>query len=272
MTLEDTAAGPRTDEPRSTVPTPSYSRFVAIGDSWTEGVGDPDPTRPNGLRGWADRVAEVLAADREDFRYANLAVRGRTVEEILDEQLAPALHLKPDLLTIQGAGNDLLHVRVDIDALVGSIDAAVATANDVGSRVVLFTHGTPAAGPFRVLRGRVAIFNELLREVVDARDAVLVDNWRLREARDPRYWDADRIHLSPFGHQLAALHVLNSLGTRHDGDPLVLPEASGLTRRERLLAELEWTRTFAGPWIYRRLRRRSLGDGITAKRPVLASI
>ncbi len=272
VTLEDTASGERTDEPRSTVPTPSYSRFVAIGDSWTEGVGDPDPTRPNGLRGWADRVAEALAADREDFRYANLAIRGRTVEEILDEQLAPALHLKPDLLTIQGAGNDLLHVRVDIDALVGSIDAAVAKANDVGSRVVLFTHGTPAAGPFRVLRGRVAIFNELLREVVDARNAVLVDNWRLREARDPRYWHADRIHLSPFGHQLAALHVLNSLGIRHDGDPLVLPEASGLTRRERLLAEVEWTRTFAGPWIYRRLRRRSLGDGITAKRPVLASI
>ena len=164
VTLEDTASGARTDEPRSTVPTPSYSRYVAIGDSWTEGVGDPDPTRPNGVRGWADRVAEALAADREDFRYANLAIRGRTVEEILDEQLAPALDLKPDLLTIQGAGNDLLHVRVDIDELVGSIDAAVAKANDIGSRVVLFTHGTPAAGPFRILRGRVAIFNELLEK------------------------------------------------------------------------------------------------------------
>ena len=144
--------------------TPSYQRYVAIGDSWTEGVGDPDETRPNGVRGWADRVAEALAAEREDFRYANLAIRGRTVEEILDEQLAPALELKPDLLTLQGAGNDLLHVRVDIDALVGSIDAAVAKANDVGARVVLFTHGTPAAGPFRALRGRIAIFNELLRD------------------------------------------------------------------------------------------------------------
>ena len=39
-----------------------YNRYVAIGDSFTEGVGDPDPLRPNGLRGWADRVAEVLAA------------------------------------------------------------------------------------------------------------------------------------------------------------------------------------------------------------------
>jgi lysophospholipase L1-like esterase len=272
VTLEHTAPGARLQRTSSTVPTSSYSRYVAIGDSWTEGVGDPDPTRPNGLRGWADRVAEALAAEREDFRYANLAIRGRTVEEILDEQLEPALDLKPDLLTLQGAGNDLLHVRVDIDALVGSIDAAVARANDIGSRVVLFTHGTPAAGPFRTLRGRVAVFNELLREVVDTRDAALVDNWRLREARDPRYWDADRIHLSPFGHHLAAVHVLNSLGIRHDDEPLVLPVARVLTRRERLLVEVEWTRTFAGPWIYRRLRGRSLGDGITAKRPVLAPI
>jgi lysophospholipase L1-like esterase len=249
-----------------------FSRYVAIGDSWTEGVGDPDPTRPNGLRGWADRVAEALSAYTEDFGYANLAIRGRTVEEILDEQLAPALDLRPDLLSIQGAGNDLLHVRVDIDALVASMDAAVARANEVGARVVLFTHGTPAAGPFRALRGRVAIFNELIREVVDAHDAVLVDNWRLREARDPRYWDVDRIHLSPFGHHLAAKHVLVALGLEHDDEPLTLPDVAELSGRARLLAEVDWARTFAGPWIYRRLTGRSLGDGIAPKRPVLAPI
>lgn len=274
MTLRDAAPGARTEAANRarTAPTPSYSRYVAIGDSWTEGVGDPDPTRPNGVRGWADRVAEALAAERQDFGYANLAIRGRTVEEILDEQLAPALALKPDLLTIQGAGNDLLHVRVDIDALVGAIDAAVAQANEIGSRVLLFTHGTPAAGPFRALRGRIAIFNELIREVVDTRDALLVDNWRLREAEDQRYWDVDRIHPSPFGHQLAAVHVLNTLGIRHDDEPLVLPDVTGLTGRQRLLAEVEWTRIFAGPWVYRRLTGRSLGDGITAKRPVLAPV
>ena len=51
----------------------TFHRFVALGDSFTEGVGDPDPTRPNGLRGWADRVAEVLATRTDDFGYANLA-------------------------------------------------------------------------------------------------------------------------------------------------------------------------------------------------------
>jgi lysophospholipase L1-like esterase len=254
------------------VPSPAYSRYVAIGDSWTEGVGDPDHTRPNGLRGWADRVAETLATRNEDFGYANLAIRGRTVSEIMDEQLAPALDLAPDLITIQGAGNDLLHVRVDIDALVGEIDAAVARATDIGAQVVLFTHGVAASGPFRALRGRVAIFNELLREVADARAAVLVDNWRLREARDPRYWDRDRIHLSPLGHHLAATHVLGTLGIGHDVEPPAASETMVLAGRQRLLADLEWTRTFAGPWVGRRLTGRSLGDGISPKRPALTPI
>jgi lysophospholipase L1-like esterase len=251
---------------------PTYSRYVAIGDSWTEGVGDPDQTRPNGLRGWADRVAETLASRNGDFGYANLAIRGRTVAEIIDEQLAPALDLAPDLLTIQGAGNDLLHVSVDIDALVGAIDAAVARAVDIGAQVVLFTHGAAPSGPFRALRGRVAIFNELLREVVDARAAVLVDNWRLREARDPRYWDRDRIHLSPMGHYLAATHVLDTLGIAHDAEPPVVPQTQLLTGKDRVLADIEWARTFAGPWIGRRLTGRSLGDGISPKRPALAPI
>ena len=250
----------------------TYSRYVAIGDSWTEGVGDPDQTRPNGLRGWADRVAETLATRNQDFAYANLAIRGRTVAEIIDEQLEPALELAPDLITIQGAGNDLLHLSVDIDALVESIDVAVARAVDVGAQVVLFTHGVAASGPFRALRGRVAIFNELLREVVDARDAVLVDNWRLREARDPRYWDRDRIHLSPLGHYLAARHVLDTLGIAHDVEPPMSPEAKVLAGKDRLLADLEWMRTFAGPWLGRRLTGRSLGDGISPKRPALTPI
>ncbi|MCW2866917.1 MAG: hydrolase family protein [Marmoricola sp.] len=251
----------------------SHRRYVAIGDSWTEGLGDPDPTRPGGLRGWADRVAEVLANRTPDFAYANLAIRGRTVEEILDGQLAPALELAPDLLSIQGGGNDLLHLRVDIDEVVGAIDAATARAVAAGAQVLLFTHGAAASGPFRALRGRIAVFNELIREVVDAHGVVLVDNWRIREARDPRLWDADRVHLSPLGHQRAATQVLDALGVTHEA-PTIEPAAGVpvLTGRDRLRAELDWARLFAGPWIHRRVRGRSLGDGITAKRPVLGPI
>jgi lysophospholipase L1-like esterase len=256
----------------SAVTSRAYSRYVAIGDSWTEGVGDPDPTRANGLRGWADRVAEVLANQRDDFGYANFAIRGRRVSELIDEQLAPALALEPDLITIQGAGNDLLRAWVDIDLLVEAIDGAVAQAVRVGADVVLFTHGAAASGPFRALRGRIAVFNELLREVVDAHGALLVDNWRLREARDPRYWDADRVHLSPVGHHRAAMHVLDALGIDHDLQPLPLPEMTPTAAKDRLFTELAWARTFAGPWAYRRLTGRSSGDGISPKRPTLTPI
>ena len=100
-------------------------RYVALGDSFTEGVGDPDPTRPNGLRGWADRVAEVLATTTPDFGYANLAVRGRKLPSILEEQVGPALALAPDLVSIHGGGNDVLRPRVDLDLLAADYDRAI---------------------------------------------------------------------------------------------------------------------------------------------------
>lgn len=249
-----------------------YHRYAAIGDSWTEGVGDPDETRPNGVRGWADRVAEVLARQTDDFGYANFAIRGHRVHEIIGQQLDPALALEPDLLSLQGAGNDILRTRVDLDSLVGDIDAAVGRANDAGATVLLFTHGSAASGPFSALRGRIAIFNELIREVVDARDARLVDNWRISEARDTRLWDVDRVHLSPLGHHRAALEVLDTLGVPHDHPPFDLPVPEPATRRTQLRTDLEWARTFVGPWAYRRFTGRSSGDGVQPKRPELLPI
>ena len=250
----------------------NFARYVAVGDSWTEGVGDPDPSRPNGLRGWADRVAEVLATRNDDFGYANFAIRGHRVHEIIEQQLDPALALRPDLLTFQGAGNDILRPRVDLDTLVGTIDAAVARANRAGAQVVLFTHGAAASGPFSALRGRIAIFNELIREVVDTHDAVLVDNWRIREALDIRLWDADRVHLSPVGHHRAALEVLDTLGVPHEHPRFELPEPDAVPRRTQLRADAAWARTFVGPWAYRRLTGRSTGDGVMPKRPELSPI
>src|SRR5690554_5488949 len=85
-----------------------WTRYVALGDSFTEGIGDPEPGSPGGHRGWADRVAEVLSAKTDDFAYANLAVRGRLLQQILDEQVEPALALRPDLVSISAGGNDII--------------------------------------------------------------------------------------------------------------------------------------------------------------------
>jgi lysophospholipase L1-like esterase len=250
-----------------------FHRYVAIGDSFTEGVGDPDPLRPNGWRGWADRVAEVLATKTDDFGYANLAIRGRKLDAIIDEQMGPALALKPDLISIQGAGNDLLRPSVDIDHLVERIDEAVAAVTSTGAAVVLFTHGDGgSAGVFGAIRGRVAIFNELLREVVERHRTVLVDNWRLREGRDLRYWDDDRLHLGPAGHQGVAMHMLNALRIEHDLVAFAVGDLIEQSAWERRRQNAAWARKHLVPWVGRRLTGRSSGDGVMPRRPSLAPV
>ena len=125
------------------LPVMDIHRYVALGDSFTEGVGDPDPTRPNGLRGWADRVAEVLATQNSDFGYANLAIRGRKLHRIIDEQIEPAVALRPDLVSIYAGANDILRPRVDIDRLAASYDAAIGRLAATGATLVMFTAYDP---------------------------------------------------------------------------------------------------------------------------------
>jgi lysophospholipase L1-like esterase len=249
---------------------PSFQRYVALGDSFTEGVGDPDPHRPNGVRGWADRFAEVMSEHDPGFRYANLAIRGRKLREILHEQIEPALALGPDLVTIYAGGNDILRPRVDVDALVRDYGSAVARLRDHGATVVLFTGFDLGFAPvFRHLRGRVAVYNELVREVADTHGARLVDYWRLRDYRDPRLWDVDRLHMSAAGHQRMAIEVLDTLGVEHDLKPLELADLPEMDRRQRRAADLAWARGHVAPWVQRRVRGTSSGDGLGPRRPAL---
>jgi lysophospholipase L1-like esterase len=251
----------------------TWHRYVAIGDSFTEGVGDPDPSRPNGLRGWADRMAEVLARRTPDFGYANLAIRGRKLHQILEEQLEPALALEPDLVTSYAGANDIMRPRVDIDALASSYDDAVGRLVASGATVVLFTaFDAGGSAVYRPLRGRFALYTEAVREIAERHRTLLVDFWRMREYREWGFWDADRMHLGPAGHQHMAMQVLNVLGVDHQLEelpPTPQPELSG---RELRAQNLQWARTHAGPWVHRRLTGRSSGDGISPKRPGLAPI
>jgi lysophospholipase L1-like esterase len=251
----------------------TFHRFVALGDSFTEGVGDPDPTRPNGLRGWADRVAEVLAAGNDDFGYANLAIRGRKLDAILEEQVEPALALAPDLVTIHGGGNDILRPRIDMDALIASYDEGIARLLGAGAHVAMFTVFDPGpTGVFAAMRGRFALFNEGVREIADRRDVTLVDMWRMRDADLAVIMDTDRMHLNAAGHQDLARRVLDALGIDHELAPLTLEPRPLLGRRDRTVENLRWTREFLAPWIHRRVTGRSSGDTVTPKRPGLAPV
>lgn len=250
-----------------------FHRYVALGDSFTEGVGDPDPARPNGVRGWADRVAEVLAGTTDDFGYANLAIRGRKLRDILDEQLEPALALDADLVTVYAGGNDMMRPRVDVDALAAAYDEAVGKLSGSGARVLLFTAFDPGGSAVhRPFRGRWALYNEAVREIADRHEATLVDYWRMREFRDWALWSEDRLHMNSAGHQQMAIKVLDRLGVPHELAPLPLAARPELSPRELRRANVVWARTHAAPWIHRRLTGRSSGDGITAKRPRLAPI
>ncbi len=122
---------------------------------------------------------------------------------------------------------------------------------------------------FGRLRGRVATYNELVREVADDLDATLVDFWRMREYRDPRMWDVDRIHMSSLGHQHMAVAVLDALGVEHAVDLDPLPEPADAARAARREADLAWARAHAAPWLQRRLTGRSSGDGLHPRYPDL---
>jgi len=166
-----------------------WTRYVALGDSFTEGIGDPEPESPGGFRGWADRVAEVLAQKTDDFAYANLAIRGRLLQQIIDEQVEPALELRPDLITISAGGNDIIRPGTDPDEIAGRLEGAVERLASDGATVVLFNG--PDIGTTPVLgrhRGKVAIYNENVRGIAQRHDAVVADMWPMRELRDPRMW------------------------------------------------------------------------------------
>src|SRR5689334_2436424 len=112
-----------------------YHRYVALGDSTTEGLED---RYDNGeYRGWADRLAESLARAEPDLRYANLAVRGKLARQVRADQLEAALALQPDLASILAGLNDMLRRTVDVDAVAHEIDAMVEALRGQGADVIL---------------------------------------------------------------------------------------------------------------------------------------
>ena len=245
-----------------------WSRYVAIGDSFTEGIGDPEPQSPGGFRGWADRVAEVLGEGTDDFAYANLAIRGRLLQQILDEQIEPALELRPDLVTISAGGNDIIRPNTDPDDVAERLEGGVARLRSDGATVVLFNG--PDIGMTPVLgrvRGKVAIYNENLRAIASRHDLIVADMWALRELKDPRMWAPDRLHFSPIGHNTIARMVLDALGVENDLEPYSPEPLPPRPWRQARVEDIGWAREYLVPWVVRRIRHQSSGDGISPKRP-----
>ncbi|MCU1569783.1 MAG: hydrolase [Naasia sp.] len=246
----------------------AWRRYVALGDSFTEGIGDPEPGRPGSHRGWADRVAEVLAQSVDDFAYANLAVRGKLLQQVIDQQIEPALALLPDLITLSAGGNDVIRPGADPDALADKLDGAVSRLAATGATIVLFTGTDVGFSPvFTRIRGRIAIYNENIRKVAQRHGTLVADQWALTEIQDARMWDRDRLHLAPLGHHTVARMVLRTLGVENDLQPMRPESFPSRTWRQSRTDDLVWARKYFVPWAIRRIRRVSSGDSVLPKRP-----
>ncbi|GLF98451.1 SGNH/GDSL hydrolase family protein [Streptomyces yaizuensis] len=245
--------------------------YAAIGDSFTEGVGDPGPDGT--YVGWADRFA-VLLADRrpeDSFRYANLAVRGRLLDQIVAEQVPRAKALAPDLVSFCAGGNDIIRPGTDPDDVAERFERAVAELTEaVGTVMVTTGFDTRGVPVLRHLRGKVATYTAHVRAIADRYGCPVLDLWSLRSVQDRRAWDDDRLHLSPEGHTRVALRAAQVIGLPVPADPdqpwpPLPPRGTLEVRRD----DIHWAREYLGPWIGRRLRGVSSGDQVEAKRPDL---
>ena len=252
----------------------AFTRYVALGDSTTEGLEDPYPD--GGWRGFADRLAGRLAELNPDLGYANLAVRGRLAGQIRDEQLEPALALGPDVASVVGGLNDILRPRVDLDVVARHLDAMIASLRAAGAEVLTLTYPDPAAiiPLARGARGRTLRHNANLREICAPHGARLADLER-RGVADPRLWAPDRLHANPEGHARIAAAMAEALELPGAGDAWAdpLPPAGPGPRAHLVVVrEAAWFGRHMAPWVVRRLRGVSSGDGVTAKRPTLGPV
>jgi lysophospholipase L1-like esterase len=243
-------------------------RFVAVGDSFTEGVGDWDDRYPNGVRGWADRVAKQLGKRDPGTTYANLALRSRTLDEVVRDQVDRAVALEPTLVSFFAGGNDLLQVRTDIGDVLDRYEDAVTRLAASGARLLLFTSYdlrlSPVLEPLRLRNNQL---NRRIRQVALDHDALLVDHWAMRAYAHPRMWETDRLHMSRHGHRYLAAAVLRALGVDHTITLRDLGMETPRTWREALAAERAWWNGWVLPMLGRRRRNEPIGADLTARWP-----
>jgi lysophospholipase L1-like esterase len=260
------------DESREgAMPEQLYHRYVAIGDSQTEGLGDGDDSI--GHRGFADRLAARLAELNPELRYANLAVRGKLAAEVHAEQLARALELQPDLATVVAGLNDILRPKCDLDAVAGHLEAMFASLTRAGATVgtVTFPNVAKIAPLARPLLPRVQALNARIRTAAARHGVRVVETFEVDVTTDARIWSEDRLHASPMGHQRIADSMAHALTLPGADDSWTHP-LPALPRPPRLTVirtELRWLSGFLGPWVGRRIRGVSSSTDRTAKRPEL---
>lgn len=255
----------------------NFSNFIVLGDSFSEGMTDE---LINGkYRGWADRVADVLSTQVDDFRYANLAVRGKLIHQIVQDQVPVALKMITNgtLVSFHAGANDVIRPKYNAAVTLPEYAKAVrdlaAELNKYGAKLMLFTVQESAAPDTRtgvIWNKRFKDFNDQVRALAQEVGAILNEANDGRYPNDMRFLAFDRLHLNPEGHYRVAQGVLENLGAPFDPSyKIPLPPAKAKPLIQRKVTDGLWIATFVIPWLYRRLRGKSSGDGRTAKYPNL---
>lgn len=239
-------------------------KFVAIGDSFTEGVGDELPD--GRVRGWADIAAQGWAdATGHSIQYANLAIRGKLAWPIIEEQLEPALALKPTHLSFNGGGNDMLRPRTNVEHIADTFSRVLRRCDEQGVTVILLSGANPSGQlPMGALVQRRGdeLSAAVLRRVANRPDVIRALNWPDHELSTGRYWSDDRLHMNTAGHHRVAARVLHGLGFEPPAQWWA-PAADG----PGAPGGFAYYRQHVGPWMKRRLTGTSSGDGRAAKFP-----
>ncbi|WP_330292545.1 SGNH/GDSL hydrolase family protein [Streptomyces sp. NBC_00576] len=241
----------------------SYTSLVAVGDSFTEGMSDrlPDGT----YRGWADLLAARMAARTPGFRYANLAVRGKLIRQIVDEQVPVAVAMEPDVITLVGGLNDTLRPKCDMGRVRGLLEEAVEQLAPACKQLVLMRSPGRQGPVLARFRPRMEELFTCVDDLASRHGALVVDLYGAPSLGDPRLWDVDRLHLTGEGHRRVAEAVWQTLGYEAEDPewrtpvPATAPPGWGARR----VADARFARQYLLPWIGRRLTGRSSGDGRT---------
>jgi len=238
-------------------------RIAFIGDSFTEGLGDEQPD--GSVRGWADRVVDGLAASGQEVWYTNFAIRGRMLPPIAGEQLDDALALDPlpDLIVVNGGGNDMMRPNYSTERCAALLKSVVVRTEAAGVALLVLSGPNPADHLFLS-----STFHRRGRELTDAIPPLIAGHAHARfvscyddqELRDGRYWSDDRMHLNPLGHARVAAIVLSALGVATP-----MPDPGEPVPRRTARTDLAYTRRIILPWAGRRLRGISAGDGRSPK-------
>ncbi|WP_330311132.1 MULTISPECIES: SGNH/GDSL hydrolase family protein [unclassified Streptomyces] len=238
----------------------SYTSLVAVGDSFTEGMSDLLPD--GSYRGWADVLASRLAARTPGFRYANLAVRGKLIAQIVDEQVEVAAAMRADVVTLVGGLNDTLRPKCDMGMVRGRLEEAVERLAPSCKQLVLMRSPGRNGPVLDRFRPRMEELFALVDELAARHDAVVVDLYGAPALADQRMWDVDRLHLTAEGHRRVAEAVWQALGLPPESDwKAPLPVSAPARWGARRVEDVRFARQHLLPWIGRRLTGRSSGDG-----------